>query len=190
MIRINLIPPEYLARQRQRLQIVRIAGVGFLFFALILGFTLMQVRRTIAMEQDLTLKQAQLAKLEAQVAEVKQLETLKSSISSHLNAIGDLLTARFHYTSFMRDLAKSIPPTIYFDSVQTILKPGAVIDASMLVHSGSSDDVTNWLRTLETDPRFSKTVLGGVSVSATGPAAFTFPLSFSYTVPLDQYGKR
>jgi len=190
MIRINLIPSEYLLRQRQRLQIVRIAGIGVVLFAVILGFTLMQVRRTIAMEQELALKKAQLAKLEAQVEEVKQLESLKASISAHLNAIGDLLAARFHYTSFMRDLAASIPPTIYFDSVQTMLKPGATIDANMLVHSGSAEDVTNWLRTLETDPKFSKTVLGGMSVSPTGPAAFTFPLSFSYTVPINQYGKR
>jgi len=186
MIKVNLIPPEYLARQKSRTQTLRILAVVALSAVAFAGITVVHITGAYEAERIIKEKQAKIRSLQAQVDKVKELEAAKASVKAHLDALNDLLRARFYYPYFMRDMAKSLANSVWLSSVMTTLGEGGKIDFNVSAHAKNGDDVAAWVNTLENNPRFSNVTLGQMSVSGSEQEqTVSFPLKAVYTAPVN-----
>ena len=186
MIKINLVPPEYPARQRVKVQTARIAaGVG-LAVLLLVGVSVLRVKSAYDAEKLLKEKQLLLQSYQDKVAKVKELEATKAAVEGHLNAIETLLNGRLYYTNFIRDLLKTLPHTLWFSSLNTVVKPASgVIDFSVNGNTRSAEDFAAWYARLETGGNFSAPKLnGGLNIeSDKGAETYGFSLGCSYAQP-------
>ena len=178
MIKVNLIPPEYLVRQKQRLQYMRIAGGASVIVVLFLGLSVMHIKSALSAEKLLVLKQAELKSYEAKVNKVKELEAVRAAASAHLEALNGLIVVRYYYPLLMADLIKNLAPTVWLTSITTTLKEDGKIDFTINANARSGDDIPAWLAQLENDRQFSNVSMGPLSVG--GDKSFTFQLSASY----------
>ena len=184
MIKVNLIPPEYLARQTQKTQVLRVAGVGVLLFVGLMALTFVHIHQATQAETLLKEKEAKLRELQVKVDKVKELEAIKSSVKAHLDALNGLLAARFYYPYFMQDIVKSLAPSVWFQSLSTNVRPDGKINFNVSGMSRSGEDLAEWVNTLETTPKYSETTLGSIGISeSAGLYTFSFPLRGVYSPP-------
>jgi Tfp pilus assembly protein PilN len=182
MIRVNLIPPECLERQRLRTRNVRLAGGAVIVAALAAGITLMHIEAASSMQKRLAAKQKLLQGLGSKVTRVTELETSRDSIKSHLDAINGLLSERYYYPRFMNDISAKLPAGMWLSSIQTKFKDGGAIEFTCSVTSLSGDEIAVWLDRLASMHSFSEVTLGPVNVSGdqTGGQNFSFTVKGVY----------
>jgi len=188
MIRINLIPPEYMAKQRAKVQAARLGAVGALAALLVLMVTLVHVKSTFNAEKTLKEKQRLLQTYQDKVSKVRDLEAAKAAVEGHLNAIDMLLNGRLYYTNFIKDLLKSLPSTVWFSALNTTVQPASgAIEFNVNAGARSAEDFASWYTRLESpDGNFTAPKLnGGLSINKDNQSAYTysFSLSCSYKQP-------
>lgn len=186
MIKINLIPPEYPARQREKVQTARIAAFAALAVLLLAGVSVLRVKSAFDAEDLLKEKQLQLQTYQDKVAKVKELEATKAAVEGHLNAIETLLNGRLYYTNFVRDLLKTLPHTLWFTALNTTVKPAnGAIEFNINGNTRSAEDFAAWYARLEGGGSFSQPKLnGGLSIeNDKGAETYGFALSCTYSQP-------
>ncbi|MDD2773770.1 MAG: PilN domain-containing protein [Elusimicrobiales bacterium] len=177
MIRVNLIPPEFLENQRQRTQNMRIAGGAVVILVVFTGLTFMHIQSTVAIEKDLRQKESALRELDSKVSKVTELEALRAASAAHLDALNGLISSRYYYPVFLSDIEKGLPATVWMTELRTQLREDGKIDFTITASARNGDDVALWLSRLEDDGKFSNVNLGQVNV---GPNLFTFPITGLY----------
>lgn len=178
MIRINLVPPEFLDKQKQRMHVVKVSAGVVLVALLILGFSLRMVSRSGALAQELAGKQLQLGKLQSKVEEVNRYQEIKNRVKAHLDAINTLLSSRLYYAYFMQDILKALPSGVWFNSLSSGYRDPGVIDATIHCSALSGDDIAKLVDNLEQQPElYSGVTLGPITVATPG---YSFPLTITY----------
>ena len=183
MIRVNLIPPECLERQRLRTRNMRLAGGAIITAVIFFGITVMHIQAAAAMQKQLETKQKALKGLGVKVTKVTDLETMRNNLKSHLDSLNGLLSERYYYPRFMSDISAKLTPSIWFTSIQTKIKDGGNIEFTCAANALDGDDIAAWLGRLETTPSFSGVTMGPVSVviNAAGEQTFSFTVKGVYT---------
>ncbi len=180
MIKINLIPPQYIERIDHKAVIAKAVLVGVVVVASIVLLSLWQITRATTIEVKLSKRTAELKTLQKDVDAVKAIEAQIAEVQRYLDAISSINKGRFVYTRFMQDLTSDLPGTIWFNGVATATNPDSLkVDVS--VNSNSAYDLAYWINSLETGGLCSDVGVGGIAVSETEDGRhFAVPLTFKY----------
>lgn len=181
MIKINLIPPEYVARIDRRAVVAKAVLAGVLVAASVAGVSAWQFGRSKGLESTLEKRTTELAVLQQDVDRVKAIEAQISEVQRYLDSINSINKGRFIYTRFLQDLTSDLPATISFGSVSTEMK-GNTLKVSLAVNANSAYDLAYWINFLETSGPYSEVVMGGISVAEldTGKK-FSVSINMTYT---------
>jgi Tfp pilus assembly protein PilN len=165
MIKINLIPPEYIANINRRAVIAKaILGV-VLTLAVVVLLSGWQVTRSEAIKLNMARREAELKSLQGDVEKVQAIEAQIAEVQRYLDAINRIAKGRLAYTKFLQDIARGLPATIWFNSISTTLL-GDTLTVSFAVNSRSAYDLAYWINALETNPDYSGVNLsGGITIS-------------------------
>ena len=181
MIRINLIPPEYIERINRKAVIAKAILAGVLVAAVISLASLWQFTREKTISATLTKRQAELAVLQKDVDQVKVIQGKIAEVEKYLGAINSVNKGRTFYTHFMQDLTSDLPATIWFNSVGTSVQ-GASMKVTLALNSRSAYDLAYWINYLETSGPYSGVNVGAINIAdGDDGKLFTTPLSFTYT---------
>ncbi|MCM2267172.1 MAG: hypothetical protein NDI60_05280 [Elusimicrobiales bacterium] len=181
MIRINLIPPEYIERINRKAVIAKAVLAGVIVVATVLLVSTWHIARAKAIESNLTRLQAELAVLQKDVDQVKAIEAQIAEVQRYLDSINRINRGRFTYTHFLQDLVSDLPSTIWFNGISTTLT-GPVIKVDLTVNSNSAYDLAYWINSLETSGPYSEVGVGGISVTETEDGKrFSNTLTMKYT---------
>ena len=164
MIKINLIPPEYIARINRKVLIAKVVLGSVLAIAVVLLASLWHIGRSKTIEFALAKAEAEMTILQRDVDQVKAIEAQIAEVQKYLNSINSINKGRFIYTQFLQDLIGDMPSTIWLNNVSTTLS-GNVVSVSMGVNSNSAYDLAYWINSLETSGPYSDIGIGGISVS-------------------------
>jgi len=180
MIRINLIPPEYIARINRKALIAKAALASVLVIAVVVVASLWHIGRSKTIEFRLVGLEADMVILQKDVDQVKAIEAQIAEVQKYLNSINSINKGRFIYTRFLQDFISDMPSTIWLSNVSTTLS-GNVVSVSMGVNSNSAYDLAYWINSLETSGPYSDVGIGGISVSdvETGKR-LTVPITVKY----------
>ena len=181
MIRINLIPPEYIARINRKVLIAKAVLGAILVIAVVAMASVWHIGRSKTIEAQLAKSEAEMVILQRDVDQVKAIEVQIAEVQKYLDSINKINKGRFIYTRFLQDLTSDLPSTIWLNNVTTTLS-GNTVSVSMGVNSNSAYDLAYWIKSLETSGPYSDVGVGGISVSEveTGKR-LTVPLTVKYT---------
>ncbi len=181
MIKINLIPPEYIARINRKVLIAKVVLSSVLVIAVVLMVSVWHIGRSKTIESALAKAEAEMAILQRDVDQVKAIEAQIAEVQKYLNSINSINKGRFIYTRFLQDLINDMPSTIWLNNVSTTLS-GNIVSVSMGVNSNSAYDLAYWINSLETSGPYSDIGIGAISVSdvETGKR-LAVPITVKYT---------
>ncbi|HVE14373.1 MAG TPA: PilN domain-containing protein [Elusimicrobiota bacterium] len=178
MIKINLIPQEILDRELQRRRTIQFGVAGAAFMVVLALVSLVHYTQAVAREHQLAKEKKDLESLRTIVAQVEQLDQAASAVRSRLGVIQDLLVGRPLYPYFMEDMVATFPPGVWISSLNTS-PDGSGLKVSMAAKAMTQDDVSAWLRTLDSSTKFKEAVMGAISVDATGVASFSMTMKYT-----------
>ncbi|MBI4656010.1 MAG: hypothetical protein HY746_04580 [Elusimicrobia bacterium] len=180
MIKINLLPPEHLAKIRQKEFILKAAFTGAAVFLALAGASSFYYSKSARLESLLQQKEAELKILQKDVEQVKKIEQDIAELEKYLNSIAKINQGRLLYTSFMQDLLVELPSTIWFTNLSTSLS-GNTLGFNASLFSNSSYDLAYWINYLEKNSKYSEVVISGISVSESDTGkTLSCPVSAKY----------
>lgn len=181
MIKVNLVPGEILAKARQRQLILQATLVGGVLGVVLVVISLFHWAGLHSLQNEYAVKESKLQVLKAVVAQVEDLEKASEAVRSRLGVIESLLKGRAFYPLFMSEFAKTVPGGVKVTQLGTASQAGGAVKLAIGATANSSDDVANWMRTLEKNGHFATVELGPVSASG---RQFNFTISTVYTLKL------
>ncbi len=180
MIRINLIPPEYIERINRKAVIAKAVLAAVVVVASLVLVSAWHITRSKTLESTLAKRDAELKVLQKDVEQVKAIEAQIAEVQRYLDSINRINKNRFIYTHFMQDITSDLPATIWFSNMNTTLD-GGTIRVSAVINSNSAYDLAYWINSLETSGPYSEVGIGGISVTETDEGKrFTTPLTLRY----------
>ncbi|MBI5743830.1 MAG: hypothetical protein HY952_04720 [Elusimicrobia bacterium] len=181
MIKINLIPPEYIERINRKAVIAKAVLAAVVVVASVALVSAWHFTRSATLESTLVKRQAELKVLQKDVDQVKDIEAQIAEVQRYLDSINSINKGRFIYTHLLQDITSDLPATIWFTGMNTTLSGGSVkVDLS--VNSNSAYDLAYWINSLETAGYYSEVGVGGIAVTETeNGKRFTAPITMRYT---------
>lgn len=170
---INLLPPESRtragARRRQALWVL--LGLGYV--AALVALVFWWQGRVGEAEDDLEAQQAVVSQVQAEIAELQELEDLRVGFEARVAVIDGILDRDVAWGRLLNDLARIIPPRVWLASFTgTVDDSGGPIVGQISVTGIGFDypDVASWLRALESNnfPGVSDTWVNSVSTGTIG----------------------
>jgi len=181
MIKINLVPADFLEKQKQQHYVLQAVAAGVLVIGLIGVVTFVQFSKAGKLEAELKQKEQVLQRLQVVLQEVRNLETETAAVKAHLDAINGLMATRLVYSYFMQDLVRSLPSSIWFGNLQTTNNGTVAVNFSANCMARSSEDLAEWINTLETSGKYSGVDIGAISVSVSDSGkTLSFPVQAVY----------
>ena len=165
MIKINLIPPEYIEKVNRRAIIAKSVLGSLLVLAALSLLSVWQVTREATLAATMRKRTVELQALQGDVEKVKAIEAQISEVQRYLGAINSVAKGRFIYTRFLNDTALSLPATLWLGAASTTLVADT-LDIAYTVNARSAYDLAYWIDALETSPDCSNVNLsGGIAVT-------------------------
>ena len=181
MIKINLIPPEYIERINHKAVVAKIVLAAVVVVASIALASLWQITRAKTIESVLAKREIELKVLQKDVDQVKAIEAQIAEVQRYLDSINSITKGRFTYTHFLQDITNDLPATIWFSGITTSLS-GGVLKVDIPVSSNSAYDLAYWINSLETSGQYSDVTVGTISTAETEDGkSFSTPLTLKYT---------
>lgn len=181
MIKINLIPPEYIARVNRKAAVAKAVLAGVVVAASVLMVTLWHITRSKTIESTLAKREVELKALQKDVDQVKAIEAQISEVQRYLDAIASINKGRFTYTHFLQELTSDLPSTMWFNGLNTAVD-GEGLKVDITLNSNSAYDLAYWINSLETAGPYSEVMVGGITVTdAPGGKRFSTPLGLKYS---------
>ncbi len=177
MIKINLVPQEILDKEVQKQRMVQVGFVAGFCFLIFTGISFKHYYKGVVLVRTLEESEAKFKKLAKIVAQVEALETQAKAVRGRLDVMKDLEASRPLYPLFMTDLLSTFPRGIYLTSLATH-NADKGLKLTMGVASLSSEDVSDWYRTLDVSEKFHNQRMGGLTLTSDG--GVTFSMSVDY----------
>ncbi len=181
MIRINLIPPEYVEKLDRRAIIAKTAVAGVAVVAVITLASIWHFTEKTTSEMKMRRLQTELKSLEGDVAKVKAIEAEIAEVNRYLASINSITQGRLVYPHFMLDIVSDMPGTIWLGGITTTLS-GSTLSLTIPVNSRSAYDLAYWINRLETDTaRYSDVSVNAISAAESDSGrTFTTTISMKY----------
>lgn len=106
---INLLPPEYLERQRARRRTIAVVAVGVIVLLALVGIYLLQAMRLAGLEEDIAAQEARNAQLSQQIAELQNVAQLQVEVQASRALLTAILADRVRWSGILRDVSLVIP---------------------------------------------------------------------------------
>ena len=164
MIKINLIPPEYIEKLNRKAIIAKAVAAGVVSVAIVVLLSVWHFTREKTVELRMDRLQVELRNLQGDVDKVKAIEGQIAEVQRYLDAIHSITRGRLIYTHFMQDILVSLPGTIWFGGINTTLRD-QTLSLTFTVNSHSAYDLAYWINALETDPKYADVGVGSIAVS-------------------------
>ena len=120
-MRINLLPPEVLERQRTRRRAVMVFTGGIIVLLVLAGFYVVQVFTLQGVEEDIETQQAINAQLEAEIASLQDIAALEQEIERTRTVLSGLLVDRVLWSGILRDVSLVIPGEVWLNGMSAQL---------------------------------------------------------------------
>ena len=180
MIRINLIPPEYIAKIDRKVVIAKVALAVVVVAASVLMASLWHIGRSKSIEMKLSDLEAKMRVLQKDVDRVKEIEKQIAEVQKYLDSINSINKGRFVYTRFLQAIVSDLPATLWFGNLNTTLS-GSIVTISLTLNSNSAYDLAYWINSLETSGPYKDVTIGAITVSETDLGKkFSMPLTLKY----------
>lgn len=180
MAKINLLPWREQRREQARREFFvvlgAVAGLGVL--AVLLGVFLVnnQIAQQGARNEYLT---AEIAKLEEQVAEIRELNTRRSQLIDRMKVIQDLQGTRPVIVRIFDEIVRTLPDGVYYRALQSTGRTIAIQGTAE-----STNRVSSLMRQLDASDWFSDPNLKGVKANPRfGDQANDFDMTVTVTMP-------
>ena len=181
MIKINLIPHEYIARINRKVLIAKAVLAAVLVAAAVGLVSVWHITRAGKIEAALARNEAEMVILQKDVDQVKAIEAQIAEVQKYLNSISSINRGRFIYTRFLQDITSDLPSTLWFNNISTTLS-GNVVSVSLGVNANSAYDLAYWINSLETSGPYTEVGIGGISVAEVDMVKkLTVPMTVKYT---------
>jgi Tfp pilus assembly protein PilN len=180
MIRINLIPPEYVERLNRRAIIAKAVAAGVAAAAVVVMLSLWHFTSAKTSEMKMNRLSLELKSLQADVDRAKKIEADIAEVKRYLSSIDSITRGRLLYPRFMQDITSALPGTMWLGNITTTLS-GSGLTVNMAVFSRSAYDLAYWINALETDGKYSTVTVGAISVSGLdADKIINTPLTLAY----------
>lgn len=163
-IRINLLPHRQLrrARQQRMFAVLAVAVAGLALAVIALGQAWIMNAKSNQDARNAFL-QAEIAKLDAQIAEIRQFREKTQDLLSRKEVVESLQTNRGESVRLFDELLRRVPDGLYLKSVK---QTGDMI--ALAGFAQSSARVSTFMRALEAAPLFGAPVLVEVKAAQVG----------------------
>lgn len=186
MIKVNLVPVEFLDRELQKQRLAQVSVVAGFLGLVFLGVSFSHYYKGVTLAKRLAEAEVEFKRLEAIVKQVEELEAKAKAVKARLDVIQDLLVARSFYPRFMTELLKNLGDGVWLTALSAAGTP-ADLGVSMSCQAAGTLAATAWLRQLQQSPIFKDPVLGPLALAADG--LVTFPMNVRYR-PLPPEAKK
>ena len=164
MIRINLIPHEYIAKIDRKTVIAKAVLAVLLALGIITLVSILQSTRAVTVRSVLSKREVELRSMQPDLDKVAAIEAEIAEVERYLAAINSIDKGRFIYPKFLKESSDELLSTIWFDSIKTV-SSGDAMTVTFFVRSRSAHDLAYWLNMFEADSDYSDPELGTVTAS-------------------------
>ncbi|HAM34331.1 MAG TPA: hypothetical protein DEB40_09205 [Elusimicrobia bacterium] len=185
MIKVNLVPGDILAKAQQKQKIAQFGLAGGAAALLVVAVSVVFWMRLKGLESTLAEHEAEYKRLAAVVAKVKEAENAANLLRARLKVIDDLDRGRRAYPYFMSDFARSVPPGVRVQTLNTTGGGNSPMKLNITAEARSNEDIAAWVRKMEETGRFGNIELGPVIARETAEGILRgFSLTTMYTPQL------
>jgi Tfp pilus assembly protein PilN len=138
-MRINLLPPEVLERQRMRRRTLATVVVGLIVLGAIAAFYFLKVAELGTVEEEIATQQARNAQLQQQIAELQDIAALQQEIERTRVLLNGLLADEVLWSQVLRDISLVIPSQAWLEGLtgQTAAAAGGETDVAVTTTTGT-----------------------------------------------------
>lgn len=179
MIKVNLVPAEFLAKAKRRQLMMQGVVVGSLMALVLVAVSFGHWYGKRTLEQRLAYVESELQRLDRIVKQVEELEKAAAAVLARLGVIENLLLGRAYYPIFMSEFVRTVPAGVRVNAMTTGTVTPGTIKLSINAIANSNEDIAAWVKTMEKNSRFAMIELG--AVSATGLTSYAFTMTATYT---------
>lgn len=182
MVRINLLPQEFIEREvRRKINIFIIFGVSVIISVFVLFlFVRIGIERTVSAK--LAYYEVELKKCQKTVDEINKLKEMTNILEGRKKVIEDLMERRLIYPKFIEEFLKLLPDSVWISSLNTSLIPQGfkvTINCFSFDNFGIADLISNF----EKHPKFRNIELSGISTNIQGNyEILQFQVSYDYII--------
>lgn len=177
MIRINLVPQEFLDKELQKQRLAQVAVAAGFIAVFFLAVSFSHYYKGVKLAARLAEAEAEFVSLEAIVKQVEALEAQARAVKGRLDVIQSLLLMRPFYPRFMTHLLQALGDGIWFVSLAVSGNPPDV-SVAMTCQAVSSEAATKWLRALQESETFKEPSMGSLAIDKEGRVAFTMSAKY------------
>lgn len=125
-MRINLLPPEILERQRYRRRTVLVGVAGAFVILVLIGVYLLQAQRLAGVQDDLDAQLAINAQLQQEIGDLQEFAELEAELAANRELLAQLLVNEVRWSGVLRDISLVIPGEAWLTGLNgTVVTPGA-----------------------------------------------------------------
>lgn len=163
-IRINLLPHRQLRRAHQQrlFAVLAVIAAGLGLAAVVIG-QVQLINTKSAQDRRNAFLQSEIAKLDVQIAEIKQLRDKTQDLLARKNVVESLQSNRTEAVRLFDELARRLPEGLYLKSVKQ-----AGDNLALIGYAQSSARVSTYMRALDETSLFQDPVLVEVKAAQVG----------------------
>lgn len=177
MIRVNLVPQEFLDKELQKQRLVQVSAAATVVAVFFVAVSMSHYYTQVKLQRRQVEVEAEFKRLEAIVKQVEELEASARAVRARLDVIQDLLLARPYYPRFMTRLLEALGDGIYLTRLAISGSP-ADLAVTVDCSASSPEAVTKWLRALSQSAVFKDSAMGSLTVTPLGAVTFTMSLKY------------
>lgn len=173
MIRINILPPEAVVKEKLPVAVF----IAFGFGVAIIIVLCLYVRQWFvykSIESELTRVETQLSQLQDVLNRLEQLKRDKQTLEVQFNAINGLVKNRLFYPQFMEELVSQIPSNLWLSQI-IIRQAGDMLEISVDGTAFDTYAIADFIGSLESRTTFSNVELGTIQRSTFAGGGPTTP---------------
>jgi len=155
MIRVNLLPHREEARKRRQQQFGVLAGISFVFGALVAGGVWLFLDQQVAQQQaNVAYMKSEIAKLDKQIEEIRKIREETASLLAKKQVVEGLQSNRSEPVQLLDQLLRQLPEGVYLKGVK---QSGAKVNIAGYAQSNAR--VSTLMRNLGASPYLENPVL-------------------------------
>ena len=115
-MRVNLLPPEILERQKTRRRAVLVGTAGVVVIVLLVGFAFIQQQRKAQIDEEVGAQESINAGLQQEIASLQEFDLLQQELAASRGELSVLLLNEILWSGVLRDISLVIPGEAWLSS--------------------------------------------------------------------------
>ncbi len=193
MIKINLLPIEYIEAQAKKEKQIIFGSVGGVIVLILISFWFIKDAQAKRLEEKIQVAQNDLQRYKAVDSQIAEINSKKSALTAKRDLIRKLNQSRLIYPVFFEDLLPIMPSDVWINNVD-LVQAGGGFNVKCTANALSNFALATWLTNLQKSKHFSGVNLGAISYTdgtPEKPPVLKFNLSCNYkhsgALPLEEY---